>query len=230
MEILIAATKACPNRSLLEHQLQNAWLPYQVVYFEEHPELLEKYHIKHSPLLIVDGKVESLEMKEIVDKINELKIMDRDISKIRTPKRAKNHMIPKDISTEPGTVKVDTTWGSIQPMQAAQDVLTIGELEVYHHQKMNLSIIDTRKVNTTGGVNISGSKSIPYDELVGRMDELDKTYPNIFFCNGPQCPQSSTAIKNLLNAGFPADRILYYRGGMHDWITMGLHVQLLEKQ
>lgn len=227
MEILIAATKTCTQRSFLEHQLQNAWLPFKVVYFEEHPELLKKYHIKHSPLLIVDGKVESIEMKEIVDKINELKIRDKDISKIRNPKRAKNHMIPKAISTEPGLVEVDTTWGTVQPMQAAQDVLTIGELEVFHHQKTNLSIIDTRKANTTDGVSIPNSKSIPYDELAGRMDELDKEYPNIYFCNGPQCPQSSTAIKNLLNAGFPADRILYYRGGMHDWITMGLPVKRL---
>tara|TARA_R110002049_G_scaffold28324_4_gene97442 strand:- start:651 stop:1334 length:684 start_codon:yes stop_codon:yes gene_type:complete len=227
MEILIVTTKTCPHRSLLEHQLQNSWLPYKVVYFEEHPEILEKYHIKHSPLLIVDGKVESMEVKEIVDKINELKMRIKDISKIRTPKRAKNHMIPKDLGTEPGLVEVDTTWGSIQPIQVAKDVLTIGELEVYQHQKMNLSIIDTRKANTTHGVSISGSKNIPYDELAGRMDELDRTYPSIFFCNGPQCPQSSTAIKNLLNAGFPANRILYYRGGMHDWITMGLPVQRL---
>ena len=165
MEILIAATKTCPHRSLLERQLQNAWLPYKVVYFEEHPELLEKYHIKHSPMLIVDGKVKSTVMKKMLNIINELKIRDKDISKIRTPKRAKNFMVPKGIGSESGLVEVDTTWGSIQPMQAAQDVLTIGELEVYHHQKMNLSIIDTRKVNTTHGVNISGSKSIPYDEL-----------------------------------------------------------------
>ncbi|TVZ28780.1 rhodanese-related sulfurtransferase [Gillisia sp. Hel_I_86] len=227
MEILIAVTKNCPHRTLLEHELQNAWLPYKVAYFEEHPELLEKYHVKHSPLLIVDGKVESIETKEILDIINELKIRDKDISKIRTPKRAKNFMVPKGIGSESGLVEVDTTWGSIQPMQAAQNVVTIGEQEVYHHQKMNLSIIDIRKASTTDGVSIPGSKSIPYDELAGRMDELDKTYPNIFFCNGPQCPQSSTAIKNLLNADFPADRILYYRGGMHDWITMGLPVQRL---
>lgn len=227
MEILIAATKTCPHRISLEHELQNAWLPYKVVYFEEHPELLEKYHIKHSPLLIVDGKVESIEMEEIRHKINELKIGNQDISSIRTPKRADNHMIPKSIDTEPGLVTVDTTWGSIQPMQAAQDVRTIGELEVYHHQKMNLSIVDTRKVNTTGGVSIPGSKSIPYDELVRRMGELDKSHPNVFFCNGPQCPQSSTAIRTLLEAGFPTDKILYYRGGMHSWITLGLPLQHL---
>tara|TARA_R110000744_G_scaffold263153_3_gene377594 strand:+ start:198 stop:665 length:468 start_codon:yes stop_codon:yes gene_type:complete len=148
-----------------------------------------------------------------------------DITEIRTPKRSKNHMIPNKIGTEPDLVEVDTTWCSIQPMQVAQGVLTVGELEVHHHQKKDLPVIDVRKPDTTGAVSISGSKYIPYDELVERMDELDENNPTIFFCNGPQCPQSSTAIKNLLSAGYPANKILYYRGGMHDWITLGLPVQ-----
>ena len=225
MEIVIAATKTCQHRSLLEKIFQNAWLPYKVIYFEDHPELLEKYQLKHSPLLIVDEKVESMGMPG-VDKINEL-IKNMDISQIRIPKRAENRMIPRNIGQEPGLVEVDTTWGTIQPMQAAESVLTIGEQEVFHHKKMDLPIIDTRKPATMDEVSIPGSKNIPYDELVGRMDELDENHPSIFFCNGPQCPQSPTAIKNLLEAGYPADRILYYRGGMHDWITLGLPVQRL---
>lgn len=56
------------------------------------------------------------------------------------------------------------------------------------------------------------------------MNELDRSQPAIFFCNGPQCPQSPNAIKNLLDAGYPANKIWYYRGGMHDWVTMGLPV------
>lgn len=226
MEILIAATKTCQHRPLLEDVLQNAWLPYKVIYFEDHPEVLEKYQLQHSPLLIVDEKVESIGMPG-TDKINELKIRIKSISEIRSAKRAKNHMIPNNINTEPGLVEVDTTWGSIQPMQCAQDVLTVGELEVYHHKKNDLLIIDTRKPGTIDEVSIPGSKNIPYDEVVKRMVELDENQPCIFFCNGPQCPQSSTAIKNLLEAGFPAERILYYRGGMHDWITLGLPVQRL---
>jgi rhodanese-related sulfurtransferase len=104
-------------------------------------------------------------------------------------------------------------------------VHTVGELEVYQHHMKGLPIIDARKPETSDEVTIPGSKNIPYDELIGRMDELDKNNPSIFLCNGPQCPQSSTAIKNLLDAGYPADSILYYRGGMHDWITLGLPVQ-----
>jgi len=226
MEILIAATKTCPHRPLLEKVLQEAWLPYKVNYFEDHPEIFEKYQLKHSPLLIVDERVESVGMPEI-DIVNDLKARNKDISEIRTLKRDKNHMIPKDIGTEPGLVEVDVTWGSIQSIKAAQPVHTVGELEVYQHHMKGLPIIDARKPDTSDGVTIPGSKNIPYDELVGRMDELDENNPSIFFCNGPQCPQSSTAIKNLLDAGCPADRILYYRGGMHDWITLGLPVQKL---
>ncbi len=224
MEILIAATKSCQHRPSLEKVLQDAWLPYKVIYFEDHPELFEKYQLKHSPLLIVDEKVESVGMPEI-DKVNELKARNKDISQIRTPKRDDNRMIPKDVGSKPGLVEVDTTWGSIQSIKAAQQVHTVGELEVYHHHEKGLPIIDARKPDTSGAVTIPGSTNIPYDELVGRMDELDENNPSIFFCNGPQCPQSSTAIKNLLDAGYPADRILYYRGGMHDWITLGLPVQ-----
>lgn len=90
---------------------------------------------------------------------------------------------------------------------------------------MNLPIIDARKPDTNDAISIAGSKNIPFDEVVKRIDEIDKNHPSIFFCNGPQCPQSSTAIKNLLKAGYPADKILYYRGGMHDWITLGLPVE-----
>ncbi len=226
MEILIAVTKTCPHRPLLEKMLQEAWLPYKVNYFEDHPEIFEKYQLKHSPLLIVDEKVESVGMPEI-DIVNDLKARNRDISEIRTPKRDKNHMIPKNIGTESGLVEVDITWGSIQSIKAAQPVHTVGELEVYQHHMKGLPIIDARKPDTSGGVTIPGSKNIPYDELIGRMDELDENNPSIFFCNGPQCPQSSTAIKNLLDAGYPGDGILYYRGGMHDWITLGLPVQQL---
>jgi hypothetical protein len=28
-----------------------------------------------------------------------------------------------------------------------------------------------------------------------------------------------------LDAGYPADKILFYRGGIHDWIILGLPVQ-----
>jgi len=45
---------------------------------------------------------------------------------------------------------------------------------------------------------------------------------SILFCNGPQCPQSPWAIRALLEAGQPAESLAYYRGGMHDWVTLAM--------
>lgn len=222
MDILIVATKTCQHRPMVEKELNRANLPYTVWYFEDHPDLVEKYQSKHSPLLIVDDKVIARSVPGTAQ-ILELKERYMDISVIRTPPQDEKHMTPKIL--EEGLVEVDTTWGSIQPIKAAPNVQTIGEIEVYHHQINEFPIIDARKPDTTGGKSIPGSINIPYDELAKRMDELDGDHPSILFCNGPQCPQSATAIRNLLAAGFPADRMLYYRGGMHDWMTLGLPVQ-----
>ena len=64
MKIIIAATKKCTHRPNLEEQLQDAGLKYELQYFEDHPELIELYKLKTSPLLIVDDKVVSVGMPE----------------------------------------------------------------------------------------------------------------------------------------------------------------------
>jgi len=46
----------------------------------------------------------------------------------------------------------------------------------------------------------------------------------VFWCNGPWCGQSPRAIKGLLEQGFPAEKIAYYRGGMQMWKILGLTV------
>jgi hypothetical protein len=33
---------------------------------------------------------------------------------------------------------------------------------------------------------------------------------------------SSTMIKNLLALGYPAEKMKWYRGGMHDWLTLSM--------
>jgi rhodanese-related sulfurtransferase len=44
----------------------------------------------------------------------------------------------------------------------------------------------------------------------------------VFFCNGIWCPQSSVNIKTLVRVGYPAEKIKWYRGGMQDWVSVGL--------
>lgn len=63
---------------------------------------------------------------------------------------------------------------------------------------------------------------IPHDEIVDRREELDPRRVSILFCNGPRCPQSPRAIRSLIEAGFRAEALAYYRGGMHDWVTLSM--------
>jgi len=44
----------------------------------------------------------------------------------------------------------------------------------------------------------------------------------VVWCNGPACGQSPRAIEGLLKAGYPAEKIRYYRGGMQMWQLWGL--------
>ena len=110
-------------------------------------------------------------------------------------------------------------------MQVDKNVRTVDEIEVNHFLETNEQVIDGRTPDFYEKSTIPGAKNIPHTEIKQRMGELDRERPAIFFCNGPQCPQSPTAIRNLLEAGYPADKILYYRGGMHDWVTLGLPVE-----
>ena len=44
----------------------------------------------------------------------------------------------------------------------------------------------------------------------------------LLWCNGPWCGQSPRAIRALLNVGYPAEKLSYYRGGMQMWQSLGL--------
>ena len=44
----------------------------------------------------------------------------------------------------------------------------------------------------------------------------------VLFCNGIWCPQSGANIQTLLNLGYPAYKLKWYRGGMQDWVSVGL--------
>jgi hypothetical protein len=49
--------------------------------------------------------------------------------------------------------------------------------------------------------------------------------PNlVMFCNGPWCGQSPAAIRRIIEAGYPVEKISYYRWGMQGWRMLGLTV------
>ena len=124
----------------------------------------------------------------------------------------------------------------IQPMNPAPGVTTIGELELVAMLKdQEAVVIDSRVYKWYKDGTIPGSIHIPYTEIADRLDELgcepdfdgwvcEEAKPVALFCNGPWCGQSPTAIRAMINAGYPASRISYYRGGMNVWRLLGLTV------
>jgi hypothetical protein len=77
------------------------------------------------------------------------------------------------LKKKPEFMEVDTTWGEIQPMQAAPGIRTVGELEVHEFQEKGLPVIDGRTADFFNDSTIPGAKNIPHDEVTGRINELD---------------------------------------------------------
>lgn len=125
----------------------------------------------------------------------------------------------------------------IQPETPADGIQTIGELELLDALKAGDTIlVDSRTPDWYATGTIPGAINIPFTQSVERLAELncepdfdgsfDCTDASkvILFCNGLWCGQSPTAIRAMIEAGFPADRISYYRGGMQVWRLLGLTV------
>lgn len=138
----------------------------------------------------------------------------------------------------------------IQPSELAPGVKTIAELEVLHILKKisdgdaAMLVIDSRTQAWVEKGIIPGTVNIPWDTLnIGKSDpavvqeilknqlgakqqdgfwNFDTAKTLVLFCNGSWCGQSPTTIKGLLKIGYPAHKILWYRGGMQDWESLGL--------
>lgn len=139
----------------------------------------------------------------------------------RRPPRELPERVPLPLEDAPGLIVVDATWGVIQPMQLAPGVRTVGELEVIDHLRAGGAAVDCRLARYMTSGTLPGAVNIPHDQIAGRRAELDRDRPTVLFCNGPQCPATADAVGRLLAAGWPGERILYYRGGIHDWVTLG---------
>lgn len=133
--------------------------------------------------------------------------------------------VPWPVEGDPDVVAVDTTWGELQRLEASPGVRTIGELELIELVGQGAAIIDCRTAGSFGGHTIPQSALLPHDQVLDRRSELDPRRLSILFCNGPQCPQSPDAIRQLIGVGYPAEALAYYRGGMHDWVTLAMPTQ-----
>jgi rhodanese-related sulfurtransferase len=138
----------------------------------------------------------------------------------------------------------------IQPSELAPGVKTVAELEVLRCLKQisdgdtSMLVIDSRTPAWVEKGIIPGTVNVPWDALnIGKSDpaavrgilesqlgaeqrdgfwNFDNAKTLVLFCNGSWCGQSPTTIKGLLKIGYPAHKILWYRGGMQDWESLGL--------
>lgn len=137
----------------------------------------------------------------------------------------------------------------ITPMTAAPGVVTLGELEVMHFLETRVSageglLLDSRLPEFFSKGTIPGAINLPFatldpanpyrDEilkalgatLTGTEWDFSQARQLAVFCNGPWCDQAPLAIRYLLQAGYPAEKLSYYRGGMQVWLQLGLSTHI----
>lgn len=124
--------------------------------------------------------------------------------------------------------------GWLQPLVPSPGITPVAEMEVIEAiSNPDIMLVDMRTQEWFIERTIPGAINIPYTEMAMRMEEFgctkndgkyncDNAKVVLGFCNGPVCPQSPTGMKAMIREGFPAENIMYYRGGMLDWDALGL--------
>ena len=133
---------------------------------------------------------------------------------------------------------------SIQPIKMHKDIKTIGEVEMLHFMKQKVNkkkglLVDLRPKSAYKKETIPASVNIPASvkdnpaklkkimKIFGMKTKADgsidanKALDVAFYCNGLWCDKSSDFIQTLLDNGYPADKMLYYRGGFQMWKILG---------
>lgn len=147
----------------------------------------------------------------------------------RLPRRDPVDRLPRPEPERPGLVVVDATWGVIQPIALAGGVATVGELEVIEHVHADGLLVDTRLDEYVAAGTLPGAVGIPHHHIVERLPAVAGGGPVVLFCNGPQCTATPKAVASLLAAGWDPADLRYYRGGLHDWVTLGLPLHVPDR-
>ncbi len=75
MDVFIIATQGCSHCMNLKQELSDLGINCEVKFAEDHPDLVDKYQIRHSPNLVVNGDVKfrrqptEAELKELFGNI-----------------------------------------------------------------------------------------------------------------------------------------------------------------
>jgi len=104
-------------------------------------------------------------------------------------------------------------------------------------------LVDARMPNDRAMGFIPGSVSLPFETLNPNNELRDeilkalgaRAFEDVFnfsdaqslvvYDSGPTRHDAELLIGHLLEVGYPAEKILYYRGGMQVWAVLGLTIQ-----
>lgn len=137
-------------------------------------------------------------------------------------------------------------------MEAAPGVKTIGIYELINFMQTEYAVgagvlVDTRPPDAFEMGTIPGSINIPYTRIIRRagandmeiLDAMEKfgvkeqddrgwdfseATELILWSNGSWCGLSPAVIRGLLAEGYPPEKLLYFRGGIEDWLQYGMPV------
>ncbi len=136
----------------------------------------------------------------------------------------------------------------IQPMIVANGVETLGELEVLDFLEERVTggvglLLDTRAPTDFATGSIPGSVNVPVTTLaadnrfrgdilraLGAIPQVDGSLDFsgamtlALYSGGVWSDDAPAAIRHLLEAGYPANKLFYYRGGMQAWAHVGLTI------
>lgn len=133
---------------------------------------------------------------------------------------------------------------SIQPIKMNPKIKTIGEVELlkFMTKKVNKKkglLVDVRTKDAYKKESIPSAVNIPVRvkdnpaklekilKVLGAKRKPDGSLDTsnvlevAFYCNGLWCNKSPDMINKFLELGYPADKLLYYRGGFAMWKILG---------
>ncbi|MCK0150293.1 rhodanese-like domain-containing protein [Marivita sp. S6314] len=137
----------------------------------------------------------------------------------------------------------------VQPMQIAPGVATLAELEVIAFLQDAVSdgtglLVDVRMPGTFSSGSLPGAVNVPVATFqpsnpyrndllsalgvtnLGASPGFSNAFSLVIFAGGADDQNAADAIKSLLDAGYPASKIRYYRGGASSWTTLGLNLSV----
>jgi rhodanese-related sulfurtransferase/DNA-binding HxlR family transcriptional regulator len=96
-----------------------------------------------------------------------------------------------------------------------EDVDAVGRDELIARlRKGDIVLIDVRPAEEFDAGHIEGARSIPLEELEGRLAELPADREVVAYCRGPLCAYAHEAVRRLRAEGRPARR---FQEGWPEW-------------